>query len=144
MLGFALCIVFKYEDRHKFKYRNCRIRFRCGHRYRIPYGNSRKYYWTWENQVLMDRGIKLDESDHVFIQYFRDNHSYDEATEVSFEFYLEAVDCNTSGIVGKYKVKKCGVCMLYRGDIDNFLRREHGLSDAEEPEDHVTGNSSQT
>ena len=139
LLGFALCIVFEYERRDTFGYHNYRMRFRCVHDYKIPYGNSRRHRWTWENQVLMDIGHRLDESDHMFMQYFRDYDIYYDATEASFEFYLEAVDCNTSVILGKFKVKKCGVCMLYRQDADVFIRREHGFSDVEEPHDHVIG-----
>ena len=38
---------------------------------------------------------RLDESDHVFIQYFGDDYTYGDATEASFEFYLEAFGPNT-------------------------------------------------
>ena len=66
-----------------------------------------------EKQVTMDKDIRLDKSDHMFIHYFRDNDIHDGATEASFEFNLEVIDRDKSAIVRKYKVKKCGVRMLY-------------------------------
>ena len=92
-----------------------------------------------EKQVIMDKDIRLDKSDHVFIHYFRDDEiMYDGATEASFEFHLEVVDRDTSAIVRKYKVKKCGVRMLYPQEADEFIMREHVLcvSDVEEPHNH--------
>ena len=104
-LGFALCVVVTAGFYPSTLY--------CKHNLKA----NKDISWCVETG-----GFK---SDHIFMWYLTGNYCRcPDAVEASFEF-----STNRAGYDGTKKIKKCGIRVLYRQDVDEFriLNNQHLL-----------------
>ncbi|XP_062076341.1 disease resistance protein RPV1-like [Humulus lupulus] len=132
-LGFAFCIVVEFEH-YGFDLNS--LNCRCEYVFKI--GNGESHRWSWNSQRLEkakggEIEIKFLSSDHMFLGYIDEDYSdCVDAIEVSFDFYLEQNDWEELFNVGKYRVKECGIRMLY---LHHAV--ELGLIDIEDGEEEL-------
>ncbi|PON37242.1 TIR-NBS-LRR-like protein [Parasponia andersonii] len=133
-LGFSFCVFVEFE--HYCIDLN-RSSCRCEYHFKTNSGESTKFSWSFRRPENAEVGtykfldlenaereteIKILSSEHMFMGYIHDDYQdyIDDATEVSFQFYLEQCDWEAVVNVGKFRVKQCGIRMLYLQDAEKF------------------------
>ncbi|KAL5540922.1 hypothetical protein UlMin_044898 [Ulmus minor] len=119
-LGFSLCTLASFGKCHS----NCEYvnYLYCELHLKTRSGESGVFclnFPYWENKELKQERENFN-SDHVFMWYqHEDFHDYFDAVEASFEFFVrddrgQIVNSNNCA------VKRCGICMFYLHDAEQF------------------------
>ncbi|KAL5540924.1 hypothetical protein UlMin_044900 [Ulmus minor] len=119
-LGFSLCTLASFGKCHSnYEYVN---HLYCELHLKTRSGESGVFclnFPYWENEELKQEKENFN-SDHVFMWYqHEDFHDYFDAVEASFEFFVrddrgQIVNSNNCA------VKRCGICMFYLHDAEQF------------------------